>query len=113
MDGSSMVIKISWIKKNGISENLHQLVSVFQCKNCNVGFKLSENTSTSCKYHKLNYNFVVSSWSCCGKNKDCNGCSVGYHVPSIHDIRAYVDILERITKLNNKSINDGDIIEVD
>ena len=107
------LLRLAELKKNEICENLHQLVGVFECKNCNVGFKLSENKSTSCTFHKRNYNFNVSSWECCGKIKDCEGCSVGYHVPRIYDIRAYVDVVERITKLNSKLNNCCDIIEVD
>ena len=99
------LLRLAELKKNEICDHSHQLVSVFECKNCNVGFKLSENTSTSCTFHKQNYNFNVSAWGCCGENKDSNGCCVGYHVPSIHDLRAYVDVLERITKLNSKLNN--------
>jgi hypothetical protein len=50
-----------------------------QCKICNIGFKESENTSTSCKSHTSHMHGGTYLFHCCGKNFD-NPCCLGYHI---------------------------------
>ena len=52
---------------------------ILQCRICKVGFKESENTSTSCKSHTSNMNGGTYLFHCCGKNFD-NPCCIGYHI---------------------------------
>ena len=52
---------------------------ILQCKICKVGFKESENTSTSCKSHTSNMHGGTYLFQCCGKNFD-NPCCIGYHI---------------------------------
>ena len=60
---------------------------IIKCANCKVGFKKSENTSTSCQYHNGNIISISNEriWNCCniGINK---GCKLGYHVPEQESI---------------------------
>ena len=55
---------------------------IFECKNCGVGFKLSDNTNKSCNTH--NYSMISLNggiFPCCGRSKDDEPCLVGYHIP--------------------------------
>ena len=76
----------SWAFPQEILDQLEETIlkkieneEVFLCRNCNVGFKESENTSTSCKSHTSNMHGGTYLFHCCGKNFD-NPCCVGYHI---------------------------------
>ena len=72
---------------------------LFTCKICGTGFKLYENTKTSCKSHKSSFSSISQKFDCCGKDENGSCCVEGYHVP-LEDIRyklkEYEEILEDI-----------------
>ena len=72
---------------------------LFTCKICGTGFKLCENTKTSCKSHKSSFSSISQKFDCCGKDENGSCCVEGYHVP-LEDIRyklkEYEEILEDI-----------------
>lgn len=51
--------------------------TIHMCKNCRAGFKMSENTNTSCRFHKsvCDVNMI---FRCCNQNEPCIS---GYHIP--------------------------------
>ena len=73
---------------------------VFKCINCKAGFKMSENTSDSCKFHPLNYdvNVLESIFKCCGGVKDGPVCTVGYHTLCYTDRETYFSLSHIIPK---------------
>jgi len=52
-------------------------------KLCKTGFNEKENTSKSCKYHPGKFMFHVNKFGCCGRLKDEDLYSIGYHVETI------------------------------
>ena len=70
-----------------------------KCLTCNVGFKMSENTSTSCKTHKSNYSSITNNFPCCGNNPnevENHFCRVGYHTPTPGSMNDYPLYLKNI-----------------
>ena len=70
---------------------------LFTCKICGTGFKLCENTKTSCRSHKSSFSSLSQKFDCCGKDE--NGLGVeGYHVPfeDIKKLKEYEEIIEDI-----------------
>ena len=112
------LIKLAELKKNTIKTNILELTKIFQCKNCSIGFKINENTNTSCRHHSKIVNYNGNYWECCGQDRDSEGCCKGYHIPSVHDLRSYVDINYKIVNLNYIlekniiNIDDDDNIEI-
>ena len=59
---------------------------IYQCINCKIGYKLSENTSTSCKFHSGEiiqpFSSTLAKMSCCGitSNISTQCCKTGYHI---------------------------------
>ena len=51
---------------------------VFKCINCSVGYKIKENTKTSCKHHNRLFNNSTNSYDCCGRGYN-EPCIIGYH----------------------------------
>ena len=112
------LIKLAELKQNTQKTNILELTKIFQCKNCSIGFKINENTNTSCRYHSKIVNYNGNYWECCGQDRDSEGCCKGYHIPCVHDLRSYVDINYKIVNLNKKleknniKIDDDDNIEI-
>jgi len=53
---------------------------ILECKICNTGFLLKENTSQSCKTHKSANH--TGNYVCCGTRYEDNlYCRIGYHIP--------------------------------
>ena len=50
------------------------------CKVCGIGFKHSENTSTSCKLHSGTFSLIARKFTCCGNDTLEQYCKIGYHV---------------------------------
>ena len=72
------------------------------CKICQVGFKMKENTSTSCKSHSRSYSAVSYKFNCCGLNPNITEnvyCTVGYHTPQDYCFDTY----EKYKKIKNKN----------
>lgn len=60
--------------------------NIYKCINCGIGFKESENTESSCKFHsgEITTNYP-RRYKCCAKILDnlddnCGPCRIGYHV---------------------------------
>lgn len=75
------------IKQTNIIDNL--LPEIKQCKNCNMGYKESENTSTSCQFHDNIFINNGRNHRCCGisatnhSHEKRLGCKKGYHIQNI------------------------------
>lgn len=67
-------------EKNSALDNM-----VFSCINCQSGFKLYENTRSSCKTHRYSFNSQFGGFSCCGSTDKNDHCIIGYHVLSTSD----------------------------
>ena len=89
-------------KMKFIEDNL-----LFTCKICGTGFKLGENTKTSCKSHKSSYSSISQKFDCCGQDENGSCCVEGYHVP-LEDIKykmkEYKEILDEIPKDESSDI---------
>ena len=57
--------------------------TIYKCKNCKIGFKLSENKPNSCNCHSFCFNITHNMFQCCGKSDPNDGCIKGYHIPYI------------------------------
>ena len=64
------------------------------CTKCRGGYKLCENTSTSCKSHP-GY-FVNGSYNCCGQNAGSPSCTESYHVPMISHLSEIIKMAEKL-----------------
>ena len=77
-----------WLKKE-ISDRRNDIYilqnKIYKCKNCHVGFKLSENKQNSCNTHNYHFNLSHNVFQCCGKSDPNDGCIKGYHIPLIID----------------------------
>lgn len=93
-DEKQNIINKKSYKLKFIEENI-----LFTCKICGTGFKLGENTKTSCKSHKSQFSALTHKFDCCGKDENGPCCVQGYHVP-IEDInykiKEYKEILDDI-----------------
>ena len=69
------------VEKNKPTEKNNDMV--FSCMICDTGFKVSENTKTSCKCHRLGLGSSV--YTCCGSTDKNDHCIIGYHVLSTSD----------------------------
>lgn len=49
---------------------------IYLCQVCNIGFKKSENTNSSCKRHRLPFCGIKQNFPCCNNNE---ACIRGYH----------------------------------
>ena len=87
--------------------------SLYQCTNCKVGFKLSENHSKACRFHSGKICFSSNTWQCCGKsfhhsesdeNRVNDGCKIGWHVPDIFtsSIMDRIKMFHKIVEKENK-----------
>ena len=74
-------VKIEDAKYDNVSEHN----KIFQCKNCEIGFKLRENKIDSCKKHRLPVMTQNNRYYCCGAlhNQPNTFCVVGYHIPNM------------------------------
>ena len=79
--------KIEYIKNNYI----------FKCKNCQIGFKMVENTRHSCKRHVNSRDQVQNLFTCCGKVEPGSYCAEGYHIPAVSLRSAYSEIKDLFT----------------
>lgn len=52
---------------------------IFQCVNCNIGFKMSENRENSCTRHLFKKDPIYQIFPCCGKTDSESFCKSGYH----------------------------------
>ena len=68
---------------------------VFNCINCSTGYKIKENTNTSCKYHSNSFNSNSNKYNCCGREPNDEPCIIGFHCANIYDYNVIYD------KLNN------------
>ena len=61
--------------------------TIYKCINCGIGFKESENTESSCKFHSGEYNQHChpNRFKCCGASvlDEYNPCKIGYHIKGI------------------------------
>jgi hypothetical protein len=73
---------------NNLKFNNH----VFSCISCNTGYKISENTDTSCKSHKYMINKNNNKYNCCNGDPSSIGCVVGYHKCCSYDFKIYYNI---------------------
>ena len=71
---------------------------VFTCINCGTGFKESENTPTSCKYHRLPMGPGGIRFPCCGRHYGEEQCVVGYHSLSIADRCVFLKLKQEMTE---------------
>ena len=55
--------------------------TIYKCRNCSNGFKLSENKYNSCNTHAFCYNVTHNTFQCCGRSDPNDGCIKGYHIP--------------------------------
>ena len=73
-----------WLKNDIVTRknNIVDLNKITECKICKIGFKMSENTSTSCKSHS-GYCNLQKMMTCCGVkiNEAKDYCIIGYHIP--------------------------------
>lgn len=70
---------LTYKNKNTMIETLLEN-HVYKCMNCKVGFKLEDNTHTSCKIHPEPFNHATNTFNCCGKGADTPYCQEGYHI---------------------------------
>jgi len=78
--------------------------NIIQCRNCRTGYKISDNTPTSCKFHYGVYSAYNDRWDCCGAHSGFVRCSEGYHVPNI-PLENIMNILMMNIPLNDDRIN--------
>ena len=64
------------------NQNLNQN-PIVECKLCRMGFKLKENSCTSCKRHLYSINNGTLKFACCGRGPNEECCSIGYHIPNL------------------------------
>ena len=57
--------------------------AIVACKFCHIGFKLKENSNTSCKRHIYNLSSITLKFPCCGRGSTEESCSIGYHIPNL------------------------------
>lgn len=80
-------------KENYKSIPINDINNYFlKCSLCEVGFKISENTSESCKTHAKSYSSLTNNHPCCGNNPKEDGilfCRIGYHVPTAGSLVDY------------------------
>ena len=69
--------------------------SVFKCVNCSVGFKINENTKTSCKHHNRRFNNSTNTYDCCGRVNNDEPCIIGYHNVNVYDYNIIYDKLNK------------------
>ena len=80
-------LKLALEKKNKkleINDTINNKLNdyIFMCQICNSGFKLSENTNSSCKFHKGHFIVNANIFMCCGRDNSIERkCSIGYHIP--------------------------------
>jgi hypothetical protein len=79
------------LKSNTSDINNH----VFKCINCSSGYKIKENTNTSCKHHNNSFNYNSSNYNCCGREHNDEPCVIGFHYVNTYDYNLIYD------KLNN------------
>ena len=93
------VEKLNKIRKKSYKLKFIEETILFTCKICGTGFKLGENTKTSCKSHKSQFSSISQRFDCCGQDENGPCCVEGYHVP-IEDInykiKEYKEILDEI-----------------
>lgn len=70
---------------------------LLECKKCNLGFKLKENTSESCNTHMDDYCNVGHRMKCCGAaNYHSSYCRVGLHVADTKTILIYKELYDSL-----------------
>ena len=77
-------------KKNNNNNDLHTKIMnyiennyIFKCDNCTIGFKISENTNTSCQKHRYSFDGIQRKFLCCNTSDVNNFCIKGYHISNI------------------------------
>lgn len=68
----------------GSKRDLFMSHVTIECKKCKGGYKLHENTETSCLGHPGHT--VDGIYSCCGRELGSKACMVSYHVPQVSHI---------------------------
>ena len=70
-----------------------------QCNKCNKGYKLNENTSTSCKNHMDRYDHINNYYICCKGNEPC---SESYHTLfSMTQTNIHLPLIDKFIKIFN------------
>jgi len=93
--------------ENILTKYLEQSLNpnIKKCINCNEGFRVDENTKSSCYFH-TGYICIENTepvWKCCYLPHNSIGCKFGYHVyktPSWSNLQDVMTDLKKIT-LNN------------
>ena len=68
----------------GSKRDLFMSHVTIECKKCKSGYKLHENTETSCTGHP---GYISDgSYTCCGRELGSKTCMVSYHVPQVSHI---------------------------
>ena len=89
--------KLNTIDVNNVNNKLNNDVNnyVFRCVNCSVGYKIKENTNTSCKHHNRLFNHNTNSYDCCGRGYNDEPCITGYHYINAFDYNVIYDNLNK------------------
>jgi hypothetical protein len=69
---------------------------VFKCINCSTGYKIKENTNTSCNFHNNSFNSNSGNYICCQRDHNDEPCIIGYHCTSSYDYNLIYNKLNNI-----------------
>jgi hypothetical protein len=83
---------IKYKDNNKIKNKITLVNNVFKCENCKIGFKLNENTDSSCKYHPIKFDPGWDKYICCGRKTNDEYCKVGYHFVESYTISNIINI---------------------
>lgn len=79
---------------NSLNKNTFMNKITIECKKCNGGYKLHENTNTSCLGHP---GYIIDNrYSCCNKEMGSNTCLVSYHIPTMSHLNEVMRISNMI-----------------
>jgi len=73
-----------------------------QCTNCNGGYKIDNNTRTSCHCHPGH--MIPNNddkWSCCGQETLSEKCFTGYHTPYINHYQIIAKFINDIKDIKD------------
>ena len=88
--------KIEYNELKELESNTYNINNhVFKCINCSSGYKIKENTNTSCNYHNNTFNLNSGNYNCCGRDNNEEKCVTGYHCSCSYD---YIVIYDKLNK---------------